>query len=86
MEFIILLAIALLLEFAVEPIFKIRERMLKKFGGVMTGIIAFLVTASIYVSLVTFYPDTFDTKLFPFIMLILMLHFIPLSFSKKKGV
>lgn len=84
MEFVILLAFALLLEFIIEPMFKVRERMLNKFGSVRTFIIAFLVTATIYVFLVTFYPDPIDSKLFPFILLLLMLHFIPLSFRKKK--
>ena len=84
MEFIILLAIGLLLEFVVEPIFKIRERMLNRFGGMLTTIIAILVTAAIYVSLVTYYPETFDTKVFPFILLVLMLHFIPVGFRKNR--
>lgn len=84
MEFVILLAIALLLEFVIEPMFKIRERMLNKFVGMRTFIIAFSVTAAIYVSLVTFYPDSYDTKLLPFILLLLMLHFIPIGFRKNK--
>lgn len=84
MEFLILLAIALLLEFVIEPMFKIREKMLNKFGGVKSFIIAFLITATIYVSLVTFYPDSFDTRLLPFILLLLMLHFIPIGFRKNR--
>lgn len=84
MDFIILFAIGLFLELVVEPIFKIRERMLKRFGGMLTTIIAILVSAAIYVSLVTYYPETFDTKLFPFILLLLMLHFIPVGFKKNR--
>jgi len=84
MEFIILFGIVLLLEFVIEPMFKIRERMLKRFGGLTTFIIVFLITATIYVSITTFYPDPFDKKLFLFIMLLLMLHFIPVGFRKNR--
>jgi putative effector of murein hydrolase len=75
----------LFLEFVIEPIFKIRQRILHNFGRLPTGITLIIVTFFLCFFLQTQFP-TIDGRLFTFSCIGLIVFFMPKDYEQyKKG-
>ncbi|GGE68919.1 hypothetical protein [Priestia taiwanensis] len=83
MVFIIPLAIILVLELIIEPIFKVRQRTLNKIGIYPTVIVAIITTLIIWLWLIKHYPAV-NERIFTFSMIGIMLHFVPKKYAIKK--
>jgi Kef-type K+ transport system membrane component KefB len=81
--FIVPFILILFLEFIIEPLFKVRQRIINRFGSIPTGITAMIVTFFIWYWLIQQYP-TVDERIFTFSMVGIMVYFVPKNYEEYK--
>lgn len=85
MYFIISTALLIILEFIIEPFFRIRKRIIDKLGGHPTVIsvfiiIVFIITANIYYLLINQF-SSIDQRIFAFSCITILIYFIPKKYD-----
>lgn len=80
MYFIISTALLIILEFIIEPFFKIRKKINDKLGCYSTVISVFIIVASIYYLLINQFPSI-DQRIFAFSCIAILIYLIPKKYD-----
>ncbi|MFE8699857.1 hypothetical protein ACFYKX_04390 [Cytobacillus sp. FJAT-54145] len=69
-----------LLEFVVEPLFKVRKRLIRRFGSLPTGLTVIVLTFVIWYVLISQFP-AIDDRIFTFTCVGIMVYFMPKKYD-----